>query len=74
MHYEIDPDKSHLEEIGVGLYRERFGRGYDREQVSWKGALQHQVVTWRLIRQFALLHLYACQLHADRTYCEVSAL
>ena len=23
MHYEIDPDKSHLEEIGVGLYKQR---------------------------------------------------
>ena len=41
MHYEIDPDKSHLEEIGVGLYRRRgFGKGYDKEVVSWKGALR----------------------------------
>lgn len=44
MHYGIDPDKSHLEEIGVGLYGERFGRGYDREEVSWEGALQHHGV------------------------------
>lgn len=29
MHYEIDPDKFHLEEIEVGLSREGFGRGYD---------------------------------------------
>lgn len=69
MHYEIDPDKSHLEELGGGLCREGFGRGYDKEEVSWKGALQHQVVTWYLRRQFPMLHV--CQLHANRTYCKL---
>lgn len=73
MHYEIDPDKSHLEEIVVGLYKEGFGRGYGKEEVSWRGALQHQVVTWRLIRQIARLHLYARQLHVDIIHCELHA-
>lgn len=61
MHYEIDLDRSHLEEIGVGLYQEGFWRGYDKGEVSWKGALQHQVVTCCLIRQFVKLHSYASQ-------------
>lgn len=57
MHYEIDPDKSHLEEIEVGLYGKGFGQGKDKEEVSWEGALQHQVFTWCLIRQLAILLL-----------------
>lgn len=42
----MDADKSHLEEIGGGLYRGGFGKGYNKE-ASWKGAPQHQVVTCR---------------------------
>lgn len=46
----MDPDKSHLEKIGVGLYTEEFERGYDKEKVSGKGVLQRQVVTWSVTR------------------------
>lgn len=55
MHYEIDSDKSHLEEIGGGLCRTGFGRGYVKEKDSQKGALQHQVVTRCLRGEFHVL-------------------
>lgn len=71
MHYEIDPDKSHLEEIGVGLFGGRFGRGYDNEEVSWKGAFQDQVIILGLIRQFVTAHLSKFHPRAGRMYYEV---
>lgn len=37
MHYEIDPDKSHLKEIEVGLYGEGFGQGNDKRRFPGKG-------------------------------------
>lgn len=75
MHYEIDPDKSHLEKIGRGLWREgvqerSWQRGGFLERCTSASCGYQVFGLWEVL----FLRLHVCRLYASRTRSKSHAL